>query len=170
MTDNPYAILGIAPTSDERVIRAAFLRLAQIYHPDRFAGLADDIRIEAERRMKEITAAYHALRVIMHLPAPRPTMSEEELEKLLAERRKEIAVRRAEQDADRVRWHRWEDLERRARERAQMEDELFGAVTRPHYAQQPARPEAVPQIPMTRQSLLARRLEEARKPRGSIPA
>lgn len=52
-----YAILGIAPSAEDVVIRAAWKALAQRYHPDRFAGSAT----EANARMAEINEAYNIL-------------------------------------------------------------------------------------------------------------
>ena len=62
MQSQAFETLGIEPTIDGRAIRAAFVRLARIYHPDRFAGQPPDVRSEAERRMKEAAAAYELLR------------------------------------------------------------------------------------------------------------
>jgi hypothetical protein len=52
-----YAILGVHPTAEDIVIRAAYKALAQRYHPDRFAGSQD----EAHRKMSELTKAYDVL-------------------------------------------------------------------------------------------------------------
>ena len=52
-----YAILGVHPTAEDIVIRAAYKALAQRYHPDRFAGSQD----EAHRRMSDLTKAYEVL-------------------------------------------------------------------------------------------------------------
>lgn len=52
-----YAILGVHPTAEDIVIRAAYKALAQRYHPDRFAGSKD----EAHRRMSDLTEAYEVL-------------------------------------------------------------------------------------------------------------
>ena len=52
-----YAILGVHPTAEDIVIRAAFKALAQRYHPDRYTGAADD----AHRRMSDLTKAYEVL-------------------------------------------------------------------------------------------------------------
>lgn len=52
-----YAILGIAPTAEEIVIRAAWKAMAQRYHPDRFEGGAE----QAHARMAEINEAYDVL-------------------------------------------------------------------------------------------------------------
>ena len=54
---NYYAILGILPTAEDVVIRAAYKALAQRYHPDRFQGSAE----EATRRMKDLNEAYAVL-------------------------------------------------------------------------------------------------------------
>jgi DnaJ-class molecular chaperone len=52
-----YAILGVLPTAEDAVIRAAYRALAQLYHPDRFSGTSE----EAHRRMSEINEAYSIL-------------------------------------------------------------------------------------------------------------
>lgn len=52
-----YAKLGVLPTAEEIVIRAAYKALAQRYHPDRYAGAKE----EAHRRMAEINEAYSIL-------------------------------------------------------------------------------------------------------------
>lgn len=57
MTKDYYAILGILPTAEEVVIRAAYKALAQRYHPDRFEGSPQ----EANQRMAEINEAYSVL-------------------------------------------------------------------------------------------------------------
>lgn len=56
-TKDYYAILGVLPTAEEVVIRAAYKALAQRYHPDRFQGAQP----EAHRRMAEINEAYGVL-------------------------------------------------------------------------------------------------------------
>lgn len=52
-----YAILGVLPTAEAVVIRAAYKALAQRYHPDRYAGPKE----EANHRMTEINEAYSVL-------------------------------------------------------------------------------------------------------------
>ena len=52
-----YAILGVHPSAEDIVIRAAYKALAQRYHPDRFAGSKE----EAHRRMSDLTEAYEVL-------------------------------------------------------------------------------------------------------------
>jgi DnaJ-class molecular chaperone len=53
---NPYEILGVAPTATDDEIRAAYRKLAKAHHPDLNPGNKD-----AERRFKEIAAAYDLL-------------------------------------------------------------------------------------------------------------
>lgn len=52
-----YATLGVLPTAEAIVIRAAYKALAQRYHPDRFNGGKE----EANARMAEINEAYEVL-------------------------------------------------------------------------------------------------------------
>jgi curved DNA-binding protein CbpA len=52
-----YSVLGVLPTADEVVVRAAYRALAQRYHPDKWRG---DLK-EATERMVEINAAYAVL-------------------------------------------------------------------------------------------------------------
>jgi len=52
-----YAILGVLPTAEKAVIKAAYRALAQIYHPDRYEGSKED----AEFRMRELNEAYSVL-------------------------------------------------------------------------------------------------------------
>jgi len=54
---NYYAILGVLPTAEFIIIRAAYKALAQRYHPDRYQGDAS----EANRLMADINEAYQIL-------------------------------------------------------------------------------------------------------------
>lgn len=125
MGDQAFKVLGIAPTEDGRAIRAAFLRIARIYHPDRFVDGPDDVRKEAERRMKEATIAYESLRATNKAPAKkRPAIDEKELERRAKRFREEIEAKRLRDERDRARWMRWEAAEARAREAAELEAEM----------------------------------------------
>jgi curved DNA-binding protein CbpA len=53
---DPYAVLGVGAEAGDAAIRDAYRRLAKRYHPDLNPGDA-----EAERRFKEIAAAYDLL-------------------------------------------------------------------------------------------------------------
>lgn len=56
-TKDYYAILGVLPTAEDIVIRAAYKALAQRYHPDRWKGAPQ----EANDRMAELNEAYSVL-------------------------------------------------------------------------------------------------------------
>jgi hypothetical protein len=55
-------VLGVRPTASLPEITAAYRALAQQYHPDRHATQPREFRELAERRMKEINAAYEELK------------------------------------------------------------------------------------------------------------
>lgn len=56
MTDDPYSVLGVAPTATDQEIKQAFRRLARACHPD-VAGTDPD----AAQRFKDVRAAYELL-------------------------------------------------------------------------------------------------------------
>ena len=58
MDVNPYQALGVPPTATTAEITAAYRTMAQIFHPDRYAEAPEPVRLEAERRMKELNRAY----------------------------------------------------------------------------------------------------------------
>lgn len=58
----PYEILGVASDASADEIRAAYQALVRQYHPDRVASMASEFREVAERRTKEINAAYTQLK------------------------------------------------------------------------------------------------------------
>ena len=55
---DPYAVLNVAPDATPVEVTAAYRKMAQMYHPDKVAGLAPEFREIADRKMKEINAAY----------------------------------------------------------------------------------------------------------------
>jgi hypothetical protein len=55
-------ILGVGNNSSGAEISAVYRRLAQMYHPDKVAGLAPEFQALADKRMKEINAAYEVLK------------------------------------------------------------------------------------------------------------
>ncbi|MCR4723096.1 MAG: DnaJ domain-containing protein [Eubacteriales bacterium] len=57
MATDPYRILGVEPGASQEEIKAAYSRLAKRYHPDLHPGDR-----YAEQKMKEINAAYSALK------------------------------------------------------------------------------------------------------------
>ncbi len=58
------AILGVAPGSDAAAIKQAYRKLMARHHPDRLAGAGGDVLALAEKRTREIRAAYDRLRQI----------------------------------------------------------------------------------------------------------
>jgi DnaJ-like protein len=121
-----FKILGIEPTIDGRVIRSAYIRLARIYHPDRFIGMPEDVRVEAERRMKEATAAYEDLRSMKRTSDRLAADSDHRvLRNDLWERAKRardtVEEIRLDQERSRTRWMLWQELEQQARDRAEWE-------------------------------------------------
>ncbi len=57
----PWQVLGVPEGSSRDEITAAYHRMAQMNHPDKVAGMAPEFRQLAERRMREINAAYAML-------------------------------------------------------------------------------------------------------------
>ncbi len=59
---SPYEVLGVQSGASDEEISSAYRKLVQQYHPDRVADLGPELREVAEQRMKEINAAYQALK------------------------------------------------------------------------------------------------------------
>lgn len=59
---DPYEVLGVSRNATPEEIKKAYRRLAGQYHPDKFHHLAQDFRVLADRRFKEIQAAYDEIR------------------------------------------------------------------------------------------------------------
>lgn len=55
-------VLGLSGSPSPDELSAAYRGLAQMYHPDKVAGLAPEFKELAEQRMKEINAAYALLK------------------------------------------------------------------------------------------------------------
>jgi curved DNA-binding protein CbpA len=131
MQREAFETLGIEPTIDSRAIRAAFVRIARIYHPDRFADQPDDVRKEAERRMKEASAAYELLRASNRaIQSGQSILNDKDIQDRARKYREAMEVRRREEERNRARWLRWEVIEKEARARAEAESELAAAAMR----------------------------------------
>lgn len=59
-------VLGVGSGASQKDIDTAYKKKAKMYHPDRVASLAPEVRKIAELRMKEINAAYTELRRRAH--------------------------------------------------------------------------------------------------------
>jgi curved DNA-binding protein CbpA len=164
LNSSAFKILGIEPTNDGHAIRRAYLRLARIYHPDRFAGLPDDVRVEAERRMKEATAAYEELRSAK-LDAADPARSAVPADRWERAKRARDAVEkiRVEQERTRARWQLWEQLEHQARDRAEWEARLASQLSGAAPRASQRTPEPDPDGPAGFTSSSTRKLGAARK-------
>ena len=57
-----YEILGVSPGSSAEELNAAYREKAKQYHPDRVEGLGPELKALAVEKMKEINAAYAALK------------------------------------------------------------------------------------------------------------
>ena len=59
---SPYDVLGVARDANQQQIKRAYQQKMREYHPDRVAGAAKEIQQLAEKRAKELNAAYEQLR------------------------------------------------------------------------------------------------------------
>lgn len=67
-----YRELEISPDASSEQVREAWRDLAQVWHPDRFAG-NERLRAKAQERLKRINEAYQAIRDgVADSPAPEP--------------------------------------------------------------------------------------------------
>ncbi len=58
----PHEILGVPTNATDEEIKKAYKKKALANHPDRAAGLDEEFKLLAEKRMKEINAAYEVLK------------------------------------------------------------------------------------------------------------
>lgn len=61
-TTTARTILGVSENASGDEISVAYRRLAQMYHPDKVAGLAPEFQALADKRMTEINVAYEVLK------------------------------------------------------------------------------------------------------------
>ena len=59
---DPYAVLGIERSVDDRAVKRAYRKLISEHHPDRLGDLPEDMRRRAEARASEINAAYERIK------------------------------------------------------------------------------------------------------------
>ena len=59
---DPYVVLGIDRSADDRAIKRAYRKLISEHHPDRLGDLPDDMRKQAESRASDINAAYDRIK------------------------------------------------------------------------------------------------------------
>lgn len=58
---DPYEVLGLSGTATQEEIKHAYRELAKKYHPDKVSHLGEEFKRLADKRFKEIDAAYQAL-------------------------------------------------------------------------------------------------------------
>jgi len=56
---NPYEVLEISPGASPEEIKAAYHRMAKIWHPDRYTG---DAKVEAEARFRALAEAFNQIK------------------------------------------------------------------------------------------------------------
>jgi curved DNA-binding protein CbpA len=59
---DPFQVLGLRADASPADARAAYRRLAELYHPDRLRGLRPEVQAEGIQRMREATEAMRAIR------------------------------------------------------------------------------------------------------------
>ena len=61
MSEDFYALLGVAPAASDAEIERVYRRLARAYHPDLLRDVSPEARRRAETRLKAINRAHHIL-------------------------------------------------------------------------------------------------------------
>lgn len=59
---DPYRVLGIDSAATDDEVKKAYRRMAMKYHPDRVAGMSEEMQRNAAEQMKEINQAYEIIK------------------------------------------------------------------------------------------------------------
>ena len=59
---DPYKVLGISKEATDDEVKKAYRRMAMKYHPDRVAGMSEEMQRNAAEQMKEINEAYEQIK------------------------------------------------------------------------------------------------------------
>ncbi|MBP5341819.1 MAG: TerB family tellurite resistance protein [Bacteroidales bacterium] len=59
---DPYRVLGIDSSATDDEVKKAYRRMAMKYHPDRVAGMGEEMQRNAAEQMKEINQAYEIIK------------------------------------------------------------------------------------------------------------
>ena len=59
---DPYRVLGIDSSATDDEVKKAYRRMAMKYHPDRVAGMSEELQRNAAEQMKEINQAYEVIK------------------------------------------------------------------------------------------------------------
>ena len=62
--DNPYRVLGLTEDASDAEVDLAWRRQIAQYHPDKLSGVADELRRQAETRVRAINAAYDRIQAL----------------------------------------------------------------------------------------------------------
>ncbi len=60
--DLPYRELGVTREASDAEIDLAYRRLMSQYHPDKLSGAAPELRAQAEKKARQINAAYDRIK------------------------------------------------------------------------------------------------------------
>lgn len=61
-TKDPYKVLGISKEASDDEVKKAYRKMAMKYHPDRVAGMSEEMQRNAAEQMKEINEAYEQIK------------------------------------------------------------------------------------------------------------
>ena len=59
---DPYRVLGIDSSATDEEVKKAYRKMAMKYHPDRVAGMSQELQRNAAEQMKEINQAYEVIK------------------------------------------------------------------------------------------------------------
>ena len=61
---DPYKVLGITKEATDDEVKKAYRKMAMKYHPDRVAGMSEEMQRNAAEQMKEINEAYEQIKLL----------------------------------------------------------------------------------------------------------
>ena len=61
-SNSPYQVLGIPENSPIDIVSARYKLLSKQYHPDMVENLGEELKVVADRKMKEINSAYSSIK------------------------------------------------------------------------------------------------------------
>ena len=61
---DPYKVLGISKDATDDEVKKAYRKMAMKYHPDRVAGMSEEMQRNAAEQMKEINEAYEQIKLL----------------------------------------------------------------------------------------------------------